>query len=383
MVEIKEIEDFDVVVVGGGFAGLTLGRVAAMRGLRAVVLDRRSCPGARVHTTGILVKEAAEALDVPARLTRKVHGVRLYGPGMWTMDLRSPGYYFLATDTAALLGWLAGEALNAGAELRYATPFHGATREGSGWRIDGTRLRARYLIGADGAHSRVARRLGLGCNRRFLVGVEAEYESGDRVEPDWLHCFVDRTLAPGYIGWAVPGLGITQVGLARDYPGRPDLQALLRKLVPVVDLRRERPVGWRAGTIPVSGPVRPFAAPGVMLVGDAAGWVSPLTGGGICNAFHYGRRAAQALGDYLQDGGPEPSAVLAREMSGYVMKGLARRVVSAFAPDVLVDRVLGTPAGRFLAQQIFFHARAGARLSPRAPHFLSREDPSVGREVSA
>src|SRR5262245_17547265 len=100
----------DVAVVGAGFAGLACARVAAARGLRTVVLDRKADPGAAPHTTGLLVKEAADEWDVPRAITRKIHGIRLYAPSLAWIDLDSPGYYFLATDTPALLRWLASEA---------------------------------------------------------------------------------------------------------------------------------------------------------------------------------------------------------------------------------------------------------------------------------
>ncbi|MFQ5974205.1 MAG: NAD(P)/FAD-dependent oxidoreductase, partial [Alphaproteobacteria bacterium] len=94
--------DFDVVIVGASFAGLVAARTAAMRGLRVAVVERKADPGAEPHTTGILVKEAADALDIPSELTRRVHGVRLYSPAMHHIDLDTPGYYFLATDTPGL-----------------------------------------------------------------------------------------------------------------------------------------------------------------------------------------------------------------------------------------------------------------------------------------
>ena len=85
--------DFDLVIVGASFAGLVAARTAAMRGLRVAVLDKKPEPGAQVHTTGILVKEAADSLDLPVQLTRKIRGVRLYGPSMDSVDLDSPGVW--------------------------------------------------------------------------------------------------------------------------------------------------------------------------------------------------------------------------------------------------------------------------------------------------
>jgi len=89
----------DVIVIGAGFAGLCCAEAAAARGARTIVLERQSAPGERPRTTGILVKEISDAWDFPARLTRRIHGVRLYSPSLDYLDLTSPGYYFLATDT--------------------------------------------------------------------------------------------------------------------------------------------------------------------------------------------------------------------------------------------------------------------------------------------
>ena len=94
------------------------------------VIDRKPRPGHRIHTTGLLVKEVAEKLEVPLALTRKIHGVRLYAPNLRYVDLDAPGYYFLATDTPALMAWLAERAQRAGARVDFATSWRGAERQG-------------------------------------------------------------------------------------------------------------------------------------------------------------------------------------------------------------------------------------------------------------
>ena len=97
-----------------------------------------------------LVKEAAERWEIPATLTRRVRGIRLYAPALATLDLAAPGYYFLATDTPALMRWFAREARRAGAHLRFARPFRGARRVADGFELLETGERIRYLVGADG-----------------------------------------------------------------------------------------------------------------------------------------------------------------------------------------------------------------------------------------
>src|ERR1700730_11243772 len=79
----------DLLIVGASFAGLVAARTAAMRRLDVVVLEAKPDAGARVATTGILVKEAAEEIDLPHELTRRVHGVRLHAPNLRHIDLFS------------------------------------------------------------------------------------------------------------------------------------------------------------------------------------------------------------------------------------------------------------------------------------------------------
>jgi flavin-dependent dehydrogenase len=339
--------NYDVAIVGAGFAGLACARAGARRGLRVLVTDRKRAPGERVHTTGLVVKEAAERWEIPSALTRRVHGIRLYAPSLRSLDLASAGYYFLATDTAALMRWLTREAARCGARVRFGHPYRSG--DGAG--------KARYLVGADGPRSLVARDFGLGTNREFLVGVEGEYE-GVRVDGDRLHCFLDDRLARGYIGWIVPGYnGVAQIGLACRHPRRPDLRAFLRKIAPVADTSRARCLGHRGGLIPVGGPVSPMAAERVLLIGDAAGLVSPLSAGGIHTALESGWTAAHAIADHLLEDGEAPAAVLARTTPRFFAKRAMRALFDHGMPDAVFDLLLSTRPFVALARSVCFHHR--------------------------
>jgi flavin-dependent dehydrogenase len=350
---------YDLAIVGGSFAGLVCARSAALRGLRTLVLETQPAPGHRIRTTGLLVKEVAERWEVPPRCTRRIRGVRLYGPSLSFIDLNSPGYYFLATDTARLMAWFAREAGRAGATLRFGVPFRGAERAEDRIELRGCGARTRFLIGADGARSAVARDLGLGRNRAFLLGIEAEVVGLRGLDPDRLHCFLDSALIPGYIGWAFIGVGgIAQVGLACRRPARPDLQAFLARLARCCDTGDISIIGRRGGLIPVGGRVTPFAADRVLLVGDAAGIVSPLTAGGIHTALDSGWRAAHAVADHLLDGAPPPHCVIGDAYPRFAWKRGLRRLLDAGPPNRLIDAALGTAPLRALAQTIYFHRRS-------------------------
>lgn len=361
---------YDLVIVGAGFAGLVCARVAAERGLHVAVIERKPGPGVHLHTTGIVVKEAAEEMQIPSQLTRTIPGIRLYTPGLRRIDFESPGYYFLATDTAGVLRWLAGEAERAGVTLIFGAAFEGARRDGHGIVLDSPAIHTRYLVGADGARSAVARCFGLGVNLRMLVGVESEYEGIAGVDADRLHCFLDTDLSPGYIGWAVPGVGMTQIGLAGRLGEKPSADVLADKLANVFDFSHARLVERRSGPIPVGGRVDPVAAERVLLMGDAAGLVSPLTAGGIHLAVRYGGRAGELIGDHILHDGPEPGRVLSGEYPRFRWKALLRRAFDRDPPNWLYERTLGLPPMRILAQLVYFHheglkSRAGWRVMLR------------------
>jgi flavin-dependent dehydrogenase len=359
------MQQTDLLVVGAGFAGLSCAAAAAARGVRTLVLDRKPEAGANPHTTGILVKELADEWDVPRALTRKIRGIRLYSPALDHLDLRAPGYYFLATDTPALMNWLARQAENAGAGLRFRASVTAAEQRDDGRVVLPQQgLNGSFLVGCDGARSAVARALGLGQNQHFLFGVEAELAS-QTLADNWFHVFLDSRLAPGYIGWVVPGVGVTQVGLAARRPHRPRLDKFIEKITDVVGLTNNAAISYRAGLIPCGGTVRPLARGNAMVLGDAAGMVSPLTAGGIHPAMQLGRIAGVSIADYLLDDGVHPVRNVRQAMPSFFFKrGLRSAYDVCPFTDLLFDAALGTPWFRALAQTVFFHHRG--LLSPQA-----------------
>lgn len=354
---------FDLAIVGAGFAGLAAARAAALRGLRVAVLEAKPAIGVRLHTTGIFVREAADAYDIPLALSKRVTRVRLYGPSRRTVDLEGPGYYFLTTDTAAVLRWLAEEALRAGAHLRTHCRLAGAIREGDLWRLQagGEAIAARYLLGADGARSPTAEILGLSPNRRFIAGVEREYLDPGLLDPAYLHCFLDSRTAPGYIAWAAVSPIGAQIGLAVSDGRRPKIDAFTREAERMFRLDPARAKERRAGLIPCGGVVARWSREGAMLVGDAAGMVSPLTGGGIHPALSLGRRAGQAIADHLRAGAAPPEAAVAAALPAYGLKLLMRRAMDIAPPNWMIDLALSTAPMAGFARQVFFHGVAPRR----------------------
>ena len=333
------------------------------------MLERKSDPGAAIRTTGILVKEAAEETDIPVHFTRLIRGVRLYAPNGKFTDHSAPGYYFLATDTPNLIRWMAEEATRAGAELLLGAPFKHAEQTRDCVSLADLELEARLLIGADGATSTVGRTCGLGINKRFLAGVEFELEPEPGLDDRFLHCFLDSRLAPGYIAWAVPGVGVTQVGLAARHGVRPDARAFLGAYRRRLGLPERHILARRSGLIPAGATLKNTAVGNIMLIGDAAGHVSPLTGGGIVQTLRLGRRAAQLTCDWMNASGDHPARALAREAPRFRSKLWLRRMLDLAPPNWLWNLAFGTAPFRAFAQSVYFHRRGddASHADPSGP----------------
>lgn len=349
--------NYDAIIVGASFAGLACALRLAQAGRRVLVIERKKEAGQACHTTGIVVKEAAAGLDLPVHLTRAITQVRLYSPSLDHIALVSDDYFFLATDTPALMRHLAGRAAEAGVEIRFGCAFPGAEIQPDGEiALPALDVTARYLIGADGPRSAVARAFGLGRNSEFLVGVEAEFAVADLPASDAFHCFLNQDFARGYIAWVVPGVEIAQVGLATRAPATPDIDGFIERIGPMFGLSRDNIIGRRGGLIPVGGVVDPVFAGNVILVGDAAGTVSPLSAGGIHTADHYGRGLAEAIIAHDQ-GGEHPALRMARDYPRFRAKHMQRFIFERFAPNWALDLLLTNPLFKLLARLVFFRKK--------------------------
>ncbi|MDG4824508.1 NAD(P)/FAD-dependent oxidoreductase [Asanoa sp. WMMD1127] len=300
------MESVDVLVVGAGLAGLHTARRIAERGLDVLVVDRRATVASGIRTTGIFVRRTLDDFDLPDHLLGPgVRDVLLYPPSRRSpVRLTSDRVEYRVADMAAVYAHAQRAAEAAGAQVRLAVRYAGVTA--GVVRLAGADpVRARFLIGADGARSRVALDLGLDVNRRFLVGAELVHPIAPGGAAPAFHCVVDPRVAPGYLGWVIDDGGHAHVGVA-GYPAA--MRAGVRRLLDAFAADapgRAAPVGpvdRRGGAIPVGGVLRRLAGPGGLLVGDAAGAVSPLTAGGLDPCLRMSELAAAVTVAYLRGG---------------------------------------------------------------------------------
>ncbi len=303
--------DLDVVVVGGGPAGAVAAAEAARRGCRVAVVDRARRIGTPVRC-GELIRTTSlrDFAEVRAPwVVARVDAYRIVGPGGASMTFPEPGMGCLL-DRRAFDQHLIEQAAAAGADVLTETMALDVVRRGSsiaGVRTDRGELRASIVIAADGVASRIGRLAGFPTTLTMTRCASTAFGIAESASLPEGTCELHfgRETAPGGYAWLFArGDGTANVGVGarasmlRGRTAADLLHAFVTRRCPRAALR-----DVRAGGIPMTLPLRPLASEGMMLVGDAARQVNPITGAGIHTAMLAGRicgevaAAAVAKGD--------------------------------------------------------------------------------------
>jgi flavin-dependent dehydrogenase len=223
-------------------------------------------------------------------------------------------------------------------------------------------VRTRFLVGADGACSKVAADLGLGRNSSWLVGMESIYRNVPLRGAPRLHCFLEPRLAPGYLAWAAHDGDEVHLGVA-GVPSRFQPLSALKEFVhragAFLDLSHAQFAEQRSGRIPIGGVLPQIANGRGLLIGDAAGAVSPLTAGGLDACLRLSNVAAEVIRRYLDTGKPDVLDAYdgRRFRAGYrtrrMLRGLFGACRSAWMLE-LACAALRVPALRCVAEHVFF-----------------------------
>ena len=295
----------DVLIVGGGPAGLATALAARRRGLAVAVLERARPPIDKACGEGIMPDGVAalRGLGVtPAGVPFR--GIR-YRDERGEAAARFPGGPGLGVRRTALHAALVAAAEAAGVELRWGSRVESVGLDGAVTTEGGT-LRADWVVGADGLLSRVREQSGLAGRpaRRRRFGVRRHYRLApwtDMVEVHW---------RDGVEAYVTP-VAADEVGVAMLWGGGGDFDALLAgfpelalRLAGVAAASRDRGAG------PFRQRVRGVARGRVALVGDAAGYLDALTGEGLGLAL----QQAAALADALAGGDLRPYARACRRL---------------------------------------------------------------------
>ena len=292
---------YDVTIIGAGLAGLQLARLLARGGASVLLVDARRSVEQSVRTTGIFVRPTIEDFaSIHPFLGAPIRAVGIHSPAGRALELSGDRDEFRVGRMRPLYAAMLQQAIAAGVSWLPETTYAGVDRRDDHCEVrfrDGRRVTTRFLAGADGAHSRVARDLQLDRNTRWITGVEDVFPSASGTAPRF-DVWVDPRLAPGYLAWLVDDGEEIHVGVGghrRRFDPVTALREFEERLRKEGRLGPAAPVEKRGGLIPVNGILRRIGNRHGLLVGDAAGAVSPLTAGGLDACMRLSAHAASIL----------------------------------------------------------------------------------------
>ncbi|MBW1988002.1 MAG: geranylgeranyl reductase family protein [Deltaproteobacteria bacterium] len=335
-------EHYDLIVVGAGPAGAAAAGFAAARGLGVLLVDKARFPRDKVCGDGV-GSGALSALDrlgatpaVEALNPWRIDSLLVSSPDRTEMVGRDPGvagkrgYGYVIPRKRLDQALFKHVAARAGVDTVLGFSFKDFLRvrgriSGVRGTIDGadTAFSGAYIVGADGAHSAVAKRLGLyNSDRRHRVMAARAYFTGVKGLTSQVEFHYEEAILPGY-GWIFPTGPDTAnvgVGVASRFKEQKDLTRLFEIFVENNPSAREKLSGasmvkgsFRGWPIATGSFAGPRGKGNVLLAGDAASLVDSVSGEGIYYAVKSGEFAAKAVAGAVRDKTGATSALTAYE----------------------------------------------------------------------
>lgn len=300
---------FDIIVAGTGPAGLSTAERASEHGLDTLVLERRarvtdSLMGELVTDKALGFLRVKPTSEYVGNKYTSIVGESIDTGANIVVDRTLLGNsYLLDEDKCQEL--MRDRAISNGTEFRYKSRVDTVVKEGK--QVVGVtynhseKARAPLTAGADGSFSRVSQTAGFKRPKWLLsYGYRFKLEGCKDIDPNVAYFLVGKDVGLGYM-WLYPrsesevNLGIGRVPSSQDnWDSLPPMRDVMKKYMKSrEELKNARIASVNGGVVPCAGIIPKFTDAGVALVGNAAGQVSSIVGGGVTTCLHAGKVLAQ------------------------------------------------------------------------------------------
>jgi geranylgeranyl reductase family protein len=283
--------NYDVVIIGAGPIGGFVSKKISEKGYRVAVIEEHQTVGRPVQCAGLVSPRTIEIADIKNKniVLNKVRGANIYTPSGHKTSFEAKEDRGIVIDRTAFDRKIIDSAVNAGVDILSSSKAIGAERTNDEVSVkirqgnNTLDINCHILIGADGIQNNVAKWFDLSTAKEVLSGFGAEVTNLD-LNKNFVNILLGREVAPGFFSWLIPiNENTARVGLCvsgAKHPAKYYFENLFKSPILKDMLKNSKITEYVAGGIPL-GTSKKTYADNVMIVGDAACQVKPLSGGGI------------------------------------------------------------------------------------------------------
>ena len=303
-----ESED-DLIVVGGGPAGLLSAISASKKGVRVTLLESKNVIGHHEHCAGLLSIDGLKSLDLinlPSNIiqNKDIRGSKIYSPKGELIVVQKNEPIAWVVDRAGFDSHLSSQAIELGVNIHTSSRVLDIKRTNNhlkyvlGKKSTTQKIKSKMVILAEGRFPALNKKFNLSSPLRNNIVYASQFiMSGVKdIDREFVELYQSNSLAPGFFAWIIPiddkrakvGLGVT------NPPASKMLETLINKHPIIKNKLSSAKIEKRmSGAIPIGSYIKRTYTDNVLVVGDAAGQTKPTTGGGVI----FGGKAAKIAGD--------------------------------------------------------------------------------------
>lgn len=298
---------YDVIVVGAGPSGGYVSSLLSRQGFDVGLFEEHNEIGRPVQCAGLVSLRVFDIIDSKVGVINEISGAKVHSPSGKILTIHGEKPKACVIDRTLFDGALVEDAVNSGSRLYLGSKVKSAKRKDGKIHIEVKKagkikeFSSNLIIGCDGVGSVVARSFDFPKPKEVLVGFGAECILDKEIDKDYVDIFIGNKIAPGFFAWLIPTENGARVGLCTSWDKkntRTYFENLLSQKEVKNRLGRIKIESYIAGAIPL-GPIKKIVKENVMLTGDAACQVKPLSGGGIylglLSAQHAAKVAKEAI----------------------------------------------------------------------------------------